>query len=112
MAKKFTVEFSIGQGPDQARSRAETAFKKPASQLGLRLKRNAANELVYEPSWGFPFLVNTWRHIDGQKASVRFEPNDAGGSQVKISGAVTGGRLAEAEKPEFWTTELGGPDGA
>src|SRR5271167_2151706 len=102
MAKKFTVELSMSEAPDAAQAKAETAFAQPAKELGLRLKDASSRELSYEPSWGFPFLVNTWRHLDHQQMTVDFEEAGTGGSRVKISGAVTGARHAQAEDPQFW----------
>ncbi len=106
MSKKFTVELSLAEAPDEARARAATALKRPAQQLGLRLKSTGSDGLVFEPSWGFPFLVNTWRHLDRQQMSVRVEPA-ADGSRVTISGAVMAGKHAQAENAEFWREALG-----
>jgi len=106
MSKKFTVELSLGEAADQAQARAATALKKPAEELGLRLKGSVGEELSFEPSWGFPFLINTWRHLDHQHMSVRFEA--AGdGSRVTISGAVSAGKHAQADSEDFWRQALG-----
>jgi hypothetical protein len=112
MAKAFTVEFSVAQAPEDAQSRAPTALKSAAAKVGLRLKNSGTRELVYAPSYGFPFLVNLWRHLDRQQMTVRFEPAEHGASKITISGTVAGSKQTLAADSEFWAKAFAGGSAA
>jgi hypothetical protein len=107
MGKTFRVELSMREAPAEAQARAATALKEPASTVGLRLKNRGAEELSYRPPVGFPFLVNLWRHLNGEQMTVSFEPGAAGGTRVTLSGAVASGKQKAAADPEHWVDALG-----
>ncbi|HME03349.1 MAG TPA: hypothetical protein VKG38_10015 [Solirubrobacteraceae bacterium] len=107
MAKTFRVELSMREAPADAQARAATALKDPARAVGLRLRSRDAGELAYRAPVGFPFLVNLWHHLNREQMTVRFEPGAGGGTQVTISGAVSGGNQGAAADPEHWLEALG-----
>jgi hypothetical protein len=107
MAKTFTVELSMSEDPAEAQARAASALDKPARALGLRLKQRRERELSYGPPVTFPFLVNLWRHLDRQRMTVSFDPGPSGGTRVRISGAVAGGKRGLATNTEHWSEALG-----
>jgi hypothetical protein len=107
MAQPFNVEVSMGEAPAEARSRAAQALKDPARAVGLRLKKPDASELTFGPPNGFPFLVNLWHHLNGEKMTVTFDPGESGGTRVRISGAVARGNHPLAANPEHWSEPLG-----
>lgn len=108
MASNFNLEFSVPHAPAEAQARAAEAFVEPALAVGLRLTRRGAGELRYGPRVQWPFLIVLWHNLNGEKMSVTFHPDDAGGTRVTISGAVARSKYSLAADPEHWTEALGG----
>jgi hypothetical protein len=106
MASAFNIELSMSESPAEAQARAIDALAEPASAIGLRLSERGPGELKYRPRVGWPFLVVLWRNLNGEKMGVKFEPADAGGTRVTISGAVARGKQPLAADPEHWTGAL------
>jgi hypothetical protein len=48
-----------------------------------------------------------WHTVNGEKMNVSFEPGDAGGTRVTISGAVARGVHPLASDAEHWSEALG-----
>jgi hypothetical protein len=107
MASPFNVEFSVTDPPADAQARAADALEQPARAVGLRLTRRGAGQLEYRPRVQFPFLLMLWHNLNGEKMTVRFEPGEAGGSRVAISGAVARGNHPVASDAEHWSDALG-----
>ena len=107
MATAFNVELSMREPPAEAQARAATALTGPARAVGLRLTKRGAGELGYKPRVQFPFLVMLWHNLNGEKMTVRFEPDSSGGTRVTIAGAVAAGREPLAADPEHWSEALG-----
>jgi hypothetical protein len=108
MASPFKVEFSISEPPAEAQARAAGALTEPARAVDLRLTKRGAGELHYRPRVRFPFLLVLWRTITGERMTVSFKPDDAGGTRVAISGAVARNKHALASDVEHWTEALSG----
>jgi hypothetical protein len=111
MANKFNVELSMREAPAEAQARAATALTDPARIVGLRLTKRGARELDYRPRVQFPFLIMLWHNLNREQMTVKFDPIGAGGTRVKISGAVARGKYALAADPEHWTEALVDPPG-
>lgn len=107
MATPFTVEFSVAVPPTEAQARAAETFAEPGQAVGLRLSRRGPGELEYRPQVQFPFLLVLWRALNGEKMTARFEPGEAGGTRVRIDGAVARSKHPLAADPEHWTAGLG-----
>jgi hypothetical protein len=107
MASPFNVEFSVSEPPADAQARAIDALEQPARAVGLRLTKRGAGQLQYKPRVQWPFLLMLWRNISGEKMTVSFEPAEAGGTRVTISGAVARGRHPLAADEEHWSEALG-----
>jgi hypothetical protein len=107
MAASFDARLSIREPPAEAQSRAATALVDPARAVGLRLTKREAGELVYRPRVQFPFLLMLWHYLSGERMTVRFEPGEAGGTQVTIRGSVARDRHPLASDPEHWAEALG-----
>ena len=107
MAHKFNLELSMREQPAEAQARAASALADAARAVGLRLTRRGAGELSYRPRVRFPFLLMLWHTLNGERMTVTFEPDSAGGTRVKISGAAARGRHALAADPEHWSDALG-----
>jgi hypothetical protein len=112
MASTFNVEFSIQDAPAEAQTRAAEAFTEPALAVGLRMTKRVAGELQYRPQVQWPFLIVLWRNLNGEKMSVSFQPGEAGGTHVTISGRVARSKHSLAADPEHWTGALGVPASA
>jgi hypothetical protein len=108
MASAFNIELSMSESPGEAQARAAGAFAEPASAVGLRLIKRGAGALKYRPLVQWPFLIVLWRNLNGEKMTVKFEPADAGGTRVTISGAVARGKQPLAADPRHWTDALDG----
>lgn len=107
MASPFTVEFSMREPPAEAQARVADAFGEPARAVGLRLTGRGAGELQYGPRVQWPFLLMLWHKLSGVKMAVRFAEGDAGGTRVKINGAVTRDKQPLATDEEHWMEALG-----
>jgi hypothetical protein len=107
MAQPFNVELAMGEALTEARARAANALRNPAREVGLRLKDPHASALEFRPPSGFPFLVNLWHHLNGEKMRVTFDPAESGGTRVQITGAVSSGNHALAANPQHWSEPLG-----
>ena len=107
MASPFNVELTMSQPPSEAQSRAAEALKDPARAVGLRLTKRGAGELGYRPRVQFPFLIMLWHTLNREQMTVSFAPGDAGGTHVRISGAVARGSHPLAADPEHWSEALG-----
>jgi hypothetical protein len=107
MASPFTVELSMREPPAEAQARAAGALADPARRVGLRLAKRGPTELSYRPRVQFPFLLMLWSYISGERMTVKLEPGEGGGSQVRISGAVARNKHGLAADPEHWSEALG-----
>jgi hypothetical protein len=112
MASAFNVELSMKEAPAEAQARAATALADPARAVGLRLTKRGALELGYKPRVQFPFALMLWHTLSGERMTVSFEPGSAGGTRVRISGAVARGNHSLAADPEHWAEPLGASPGA
>jgi hypothetical protein len=93
MARAFNIELSMSESPAEAQARAADAFTEPALAVGLRLTDRGPGELKYRPLVNGPFSSCSWRNLDGEKMTVKFEPADGGGTRVTINGAVPRGAI-------------------
>ena len=107
MASPFNVELSMPEPPAEAQARAADAFVEPARAVGLRLTKRGAGQLEYKPRVQWPFLLTLWRNVSGEKMTASFEPAEAGGTRVTITGAVARGRHPLAADEEHWSEALG-----
>jgi hypothetical protein len=107
MASNFNVEFSVPDDPAGAQARGADALTEPARAVGLRLTKRSAGELQYRPQVQWPFLIVLCRNLNGENMSVCFQPGDAGGTRVTISGGVARSKHSLAADPEHWTAALG-----
>jgi hypothetical protein len=107
VASPFNVEFSVSESPADAQARAVDALTQPARAVGLRLTKRSAGQLDYRPRVQFPFLLMLWHNINGEKMTVRFEPGEAGGTRVRINGAVARGSHPLASDVEHWSEAFG-----
>lgn len=107
MASPFNVEFSVTDPPADVQARAVDALEQPARAVGLRLTKRESGQFEYRPRVQFPFLLMLWHNLNGEKMTVRFEPGDAGGSRVTISGAVARANHPVASDAEHWSEALG-----
>jgi hypothetical protein len=107
MASPFNVEFSLSESPAEAQARAVDALVEPARAVGLRLTKRGPGELHYRPKVQFPFLLMLWHNLSGERMMARFDPGEAGGTHVTISGAVARARHPLAADAEHWTEALG-----
>jgi len=107
MATAFNVELSMRESPTEAQARAAAALKQPAHSVGLRLTKQRAGELSYQPRVQFPFVLMLWHSLNREQMTVAFAPAPDGGSTVKISGAVTRHNHTLAADPEHWAEALG-----
>lgn len=107
MASPFTVELSMREAPSEAQARATEALSDAARAVGLRLTKRGAGELNYRPRVQFPFLLMLWHVINGERMTVRFDPDPSGGTRVTIAGSVARSRHALASEPEHWSEALG-----
>jgi hypothetical protein len=107
MAQKFNVELSMREAPAEAQSRAASALTDPARVVGLRLTKRGAGELGYRPRVRFPFMIMLWHNLNGERMTVSFDPDSAGGTRVTISGAASRAHHALAADPEHWSEALG-----
>jgi hypothetical protein len=108
MASTFNLEFSVPDDPAEVQARAAEAFTEPAQAVGLRMSKRSAGELQYRPQVQWPFLVVLWRNLNGEKMSISFQPGEAGGTHVTISGAVAQSKHSLAADPDHWAGALGG----
>jgi hypothetical protein len=108
MASQFNVEFSVTDPPADARVRAVDALEQPARAVGLRLAKRGPEQLEYRPRVQFPFLLMLWHNINGERMTARFEPGEAGGTRVTISGAVARASHSVAADAGHWSEALGG----
>lgn len=108
MASPFNVEFSLAEPPAEAQARAVDGLVEPARAVGLRLTKQGPAELQYRPRVQFPFLIMLWHTLNGERMTVRFEPGDAGGTRVTLSGAVARGNHPLAVDEEHWSEALAG----
>jgi hypothetical protein len=113
MAVPFDVQLSMPEAPSEAQARAAEAWTDPASRVGLRLTGRSPGELSYRPRMQFPFTLMLWHILSGVRMTVKFEPGEAGGTRVSISGAVARRLHPLAADPEHWSEALGAsPSGA
>src|SRR5579859_5132460 len=108
MASAFSVELSMSESPTEAQARAAGALTEPASAIGLRLIERGPGELKYRPLVQWPFLIVLWRNLSGEKMTVKFEPENGGGTRVTIRGAVARGKQPLAADSGHWTDALDG----
>lgn len=108
MASPFSVELSMSEPPAEAQAQAANDLTDAARAVGLRLTKRGAGELVYRPRVQFPFVIMLWHNLNREHMTVRFEPGEAGGTCVVISGAVARSNHALAADSEHWSEALGG----
>jgi hypothetical protein len=106
MGCSFNVELVMREAPAEAQARAAADLTEAARAVGLRLTRREAGTLCYVPRVQFPFLVMLWHNLSREQMTVKFKPDESGGTRVTISGSVARGSHPLAADPEHWSEPL------
>jgi hypothetical protein len=107
MAQSFSYDLSLSESPSDAKARVRDAVKK---QMRAAAKMKLASEdpstLAFRPGLSWPLFVAASRVAGGENVKLSFAP-EGDGTQVAISGKVSGKSANVVASREFWTETLG-----
>jgi hypothetical protein len=107
MAQSFSYDLSLTESPSDAKARVIDAVKKQMRDAAkMKLASEDPSTLAFSPVLSWPLFIAASRAAGGENVTLSFAP-DGAGTQVAISGKISGKNANVVASREFWAQTLG-----